>query len=391
MSATSISHPRARGGAVPLAWRNLVANKRRLVRSSAGLGFAALLMLVQLGFERAFFDASLAVIEQLDGDLFLLNASKYRFGADAPFSRRQLEAAAAVRGVASARPLYADWIHFFWRSPRDDKLYLVQALAFDPDQPVFLLPEVNAARGRLKPIDTVLVDRRSRRFLDMDRATQSELDETTVHVVGSFALGPDFANDGTVVMSDRTFARLKSATAQPQDVEVGVIKLGRGIAVGDVQQALRAALPQNIVVMTKPELIEFERRFQANVSSAGPIFAMGTVVGFIVGMLISYQIVYTDLSDQLPQYATLKGLGYNTRYLVRVVMEQAALSALCGYVPAWLLCVLVYWVIGAIALIPLHMTLALTELSLGLTVGMCVISAALAVHRVIAADPAEIF
>lgn len=392
MSAVQILHNAARAGPVPLALRNLLANKRRLIRSSAGIGFAALLMLVQLGFEQAFFEASLAVIQQLDGDLLLLNASKYRFGADAPFPRRQLYAAAAVAGVASARPLYGDWLHLFWRSPQDGKLYLVQTFAFDPDQPVFLLPEVNAARERLKAVDTVLVDRRSRRFLGMaSGATETELAGTTVDIVGSFALGPDFTSDGTVMMSDRTFAKLKSPAAEAPDVEVGIIKIRDGAPVGDVQQALRAALPPSVVVMTKPELLAFERRFQANVSSAGPIFAMGAVVGFVVGMLISYQVIYTDLSEQLPQYATLKGLGYDTRYLVQVVLQQAALSALCGYVPAWLLCLVVYWGISAIALIPLHMTLSLTELSLGLTLGMCLISAALAVHRVIAADPAEIF
>jgi putative ABC transport system permease protein len=108
-------------------------------------------------------------------------------------------------------------------------------------------------------------------------------------------------------------------------------------------------------------------------------------------MLISYQIIYTDLADQLPQYATLKGMGYNTGYLVRVVFEQAALSALAAFVPAWLLCLLVYYVIGTLALLPLHMTLSLTLMSFGLTLGMCLLSAGLAIRRVIAADPAEVF
>ena len=113
-----------------------------------------------------------------------------------------------------------------------------------------------------------------------------------------------------------------------------------------VQQSLRKALPDTIAVFTKPQLIEFERKFQADVSSAGPIFAMGTIVGFVVGMLISYQVTYTDLSDQLPQYATLKAMGYRTGYLLRVVLEQAAFNAFAGWVPAWLLSLLLYYVIG---------------------------------------------
>ena len=112
--------------------------------------------------------------------------------------------------------------------------------------------------------------------------------------------------------------------------------------------------------MTKPELIAFERRFQAAVSSAGPIFAIGTVVGFVVGMLISYQVTYTDVSDQLPQYATLKAIGYPTRFLLRVVLEQAALNGLAGWIPAWLAGILLYRVIGEVALLPMRMSPAIT-------------------------------
>ena len=158
-----------------------------------------------------------------------------------------------------------------------------------------------------------------------------------------------------------------------------------------VQRAIRAALPPQIAVMTKGQLLELERKFQADVSSAGPIFAMGTVVGFVVGMLIAYQIIYTDLAEQLPQYATMKAIGYRTRYLVRVVLEQAALSGLAGWVPAWLLSLLLYRVVGEVALLPMRMTWDLTLISLVLTLSMCLISAVLAVRRVIAADPAEVF
>ena len=380
---------------VPLAWRNLVANKRRLIRSSAGIGFAVLLMLVQLGFERGFFDASLGIVRQLDGDLFIMRASKYRFGAEDPFPRRDLDAAQGVAGVASVLPLYASWQGMFWKEPGGDKSYLIQAFAFDPDQRVFLLPEVNDQRGRLKEQDTVLVDRRARPFLGMaGDAKETEINGRTVHIAGSFALGPDFMSNGTVMMSDRTFAGLLTGNrdnpAAPP-IEFGVVKVQPGADVGTVQQALAAALLKEVRVLSKPQLIAFERNFQAELSSAGPIFWMGTFVGFIVGMLISYQVIYTDLADQLPQYATLKGMGYETGYLVRVVFEQAALSAIVAYVPAWLLCLLVYYVIGALALLPLHMTLALTLLSLALTLGMCLLAAALAIRRVIAADPAEVF
>ena len=118
---------------------------------------------------------------------------------------------------------------------------------------------------------------------------------------------------------------------------------------------------------------------------------MGTIVGFVVGMLISYQVTYTDLAEQLPQYATLKAIGYRTGYLLRVVFEQAAFNALAGWISALLVGILLYRIIGQVALLPLHMTAKIIFVSLGLTLGMCLISAAVAVTRVIRADPAEVF
>jgi putative ABC transport system permease protein len=381
---------KAQPRSVPLAWRNLIANKQRLLRSAAGIGFAVLLMLMQLGFEQAFFDSALVVIRGLDGDLLIQSVHKYQFATRNPFPGTNLDIARKVPGVADARPLYADWFDFFWKNPTDGKVFLVRAFGFDPDEPVFLFADVNANREKLKEPGTVLVDRQARRFLGMNGgASETEINGMKVKIVGGFALGPDFVSDGTVMMSDRTFVSLLRGSAP--GVDLGVVKVRPGDDPAAIQQALRKALPDTMAVFTKPELIEFERKFQAAISSAGPIFAMGTVVGFVVGMLISYQITYTDVADQLPQYATLKAIGYRTGYLLRVVLEQAALNALAGWVPAVLVSILLYRVIGKVALLPLHMTAKIVFVSLGLTLGMCLISAAIAVRRVATADPAEVF
>jgi DevC protein len=380
---------------VPLAWRNLVANKRRLVRSLAGIGFAVLLMLVQLGFEQGFFDASLGMLRQLDGNIIVMRATKYRFGSEDPFPLTDLAKAATVPGVARVIPLYASWQHFFWKSPSDGKSYAVQVFAFDPDHPPFLLPELRRDSARLKAVDTVIVDRRARPFLGMaSGAGETKINGRTVRIVGSFALGPDFMSDGTVMMSAATYAQLLTGNAggaATLPIEFGAITTKPGADIAATERALRAALPAQLRIFSKPQLAAFERDFQATLSSAGPIFWMGALVGFIVGMLISYQVIYTDLADQLPQYATLKGMGYRTLYLVRVVFAQAALSALAAYVPAWLACLVVYRIVEHFALLPLRMTVTQTLLTFGLTLGMCLLSAAFAIRRVVTLDPAEVF
>ncbi len=387
---------RWRRGEVPLAFRNILIDKRRFIRSSIGIGFAVLLMLLQLGFHGAFIDSALAVIRSIDGDIILTSATKFRFGQKDPFSRRVLYAARAIEGVESARPIYAEWSASSWKNPENRKTYIVQVLAFDPDQPVFSFPEVTNHLDELRQPDTALYDNRARRLLGKAVAgTVTELGLRNIRVIGTFALGPDFTTDGTVLMSDRNF--LKFFSRRPlndnelANIELGVIKVRPSYTIGEVQRALKKALPAGVAVLSKDELIAVEVAFQNSVSPVGPIFMLGTAIGFIVGMMISYQILYTDLSDQLPQYATLKAMGYENAYLMRVVLQQACFCGIIGFLPAWGIGVLLYNLIGEIALLPLRMTPGIVITALTLTVGMCVLSGALAMRRVLAADPAEVF
>jgi putative ABC transport system permease protein len=87
----------------------------------------------------------------------------------------------------------------------------------------------------------------------------------------------------------------------------------------------------------------------------------------------------------------LKAIGYRTGYLLRVVFEQAAFNAFAGWIPALLVSILLFRIIGSVALLPLHMTVRIITVSLCLTLGMCLISAAIAIRRVVKADPAEVF
>jgi putative ABC transport system permease protein len=381
---------------VPLAWRNLIADKRRLLRSTSGISFAVLLMLLQLGFRGAFLDSALAIIHKIDGDIFITSSTKFRFGRKDPFSYRHLYAARAVEGVQSARPIYGEWMVSAWKNPQTQKTYNVQVLAFDPDQPVFLFPEISSRIEELKHSDTAMFDQRSRRLLGAAQdGVDTELARRQIHVVGSFSLGPDFTTDGTVIMSDWNFRKffpaLQSAAGDLSDVEVGVIKVRPESSIETVQRTLTQNLPGNVSVRTKGQLIALEIAFQNGVSPVGPIFMLGTAIGFIVGLMISYQILFTELSDQLSQYATLKAIGYQNSYLVRVVLAQAAFYGIVGFLPAWILGIFIFRIIGDIALLPMHLSAGIALGTLALTVGMCVLSGVLAVRRVLDADPAEVF
>jgi putative ABC transport system permease protein len=391
-------HPSSQAvlASVPLARRNLLADRRRLLRALAGIAFAVLLMMVELGFRTGFIGSMLLPIYQLDGDLMLLSSTKYEFGRKAPFSRRLLYEARAVPGIASVRPLYLERRAAAWKNPQTLQLFGIQVFGFDPDQPVFLLPELADKLEALREPDTVMVDRRARGNLGQASAgTQTELSRHHISVIGTFRLGPSFFSDGTVIMSDRNFFKLFGGrnpnSADRPDVEIGVVKVLPGQRISDVQQALRAALPSEVTVLTKAELIDREARFHLQVSPVGPIFDVGTLVGFAVGILICYQILFSELSDQLSQYATLKAMGYYNGFLLKIVLQQAVFYALLAYIVAWVACYMIFLIVGEIALIPLRMTVGLTVMSVVLALTMCIGAALIAVRRVLATDPAELF
>ena len=379
-------------GHVPLAWRNVIYDKKRLARSAAGISFAVLLMLIQLGFRNAFFDSSLALLDSINGDLMIVSATKYRLGVTDTFPRRRLYQSLGVDGIEQASPLHAEWTRSIWKNPQTRESFAVQVVAFHPDQPVLGIPDIVQQVDALKRADTVLMDRRGRGFLGRGEAgVETELAGRRVTIAGTFALGPDFVSDGTVVTSERTFFNLFPEGRRSTEVEIGVLEVAQGHDPIAVQDAVRAILPGDVVVLTKQELLDLETRFQNDVSPVGPVFLAGTLIGFAVGILISYQIMYTDLSDFLPQFATLKAIGYRNRYMLVVTLQQAVFYALLGFVPAWLMTIGIFMAVGEAALLPMRMTLALTIGGLLLTVGMCVISGLIAVRRVLRADPAEVF
>jgi putative ABC transport system permease protein len=387
---------------VPLARRNVLVDKMRLLRSASGITFAIFLMIIQLGFQKSFIEGTLAVIRRFDADLVIVSSAKYQVSKKSPFSRRQLYAARAVPGVASAHPVYGEWTRSTWQNPADGRRYFIQVLAFDPDQPAFLIPEVNAKLDALRQPDTVIMDTRSRSNIgDARLGLTTELAQRRLEVVGLFSMGPDFFTDGTLIMSDRNFEKFfpEAASTDPErnglserpNVEFGLIKVLPQHDMAAVQRSLRAALPSEVLILTRQQLMDKEAAFQAIFNPVGPIFSLGVLVGFIVGMMISYQILFNDISDQLSQYATLKAMGYTNGYLVAVVLQQAVFYGIVGFVPALIYSAISLKVLAEIALLQSPLSPAVIAFSAALTVGMCVISGLIAVRRVIKTDPAEVF
>lgn len=382
---------------IPLAWLNLTHDRRRFVVSVAGITFAVLLMFMQIGFLNALVDGTVEVIRRFDADLVITSATKYTFSTNDPFTRRRLYQAEAVPGVLSARPLYIEYRASLWKNvgqaepPRH-----IRVLAFDPRHPAVLMPEVVGQCPRLEEVDTALIDIKSKDEFEAGRTDIGrELGDHTVRLIGTFHLGTDFVNDGNLIISDRTYARVFPYPPAPEQtldyVEVGLVRIEPGADPYVMKKALSERLDPDVMVLTRGEYVEMERQFWLTHAPIGFIFGLGTGIGFIVGMVICYQILSTDVADHLAEYATLKAIGYPNMALSAVVLQEALCLSILGYIPGILVTAVLYSLLDRLTGLPMRLTVGRGGLILVLTIVMCVASGFLALRKVQAADPAEVF
>lgn len=387
---------------VPLPWLNLTHDKGRLLFRVLGTAFAVLLLFVQLGFWDALREAPVRLIRQFNGPLIIVSQAHYALNVKEPFPRRCLAQARAVAGVEQVFPVYFEHPAALWKDTsvpegKRSASQPIRVIAFSPDQPVLNNAEVQKHSNALKVPSNILLDRKSKEKIygKIQEGIDRELAGHTVHVAGLFTLGTDFANDGNVIMSAETFARLFGNGSMPERVlewaDLGVVQVAANADVQAVYQALRQVLPEDVRVFTTEELIKREKAYWSKTTPIGFIFFLGMCVGFIVGGVICYQIISTDVAECLPQFATLKAIGYSDAFLCGVVLREALWLALIGFVPGLGLSWLLYRELNQAIGLPMEMDPLSILLVAFFTILMCVASGLLAVNKVRTADPAEVF
>jgi putative ABC transport system permease protein len=240
------------------------------------------------------------------------------------------------------------------------------------------------------------MDRRARRFLGpVSEGMETELAGRRIKVVGTFPGGADFIIDGSIIMSERNFLTFFDDPAAPGSrrvqVDLGVIKVAPGDDPRVVQAALVRALPRDVAVYTKDDLIGTEIAFQSDISPVGIVFGLGAAIGFFVGILIAYQVLFGEIADRLPQYATLKAIGYGRGYVVGVILRQSFIYSIGGFLLALVVTAGLYAIVSDAILIPMGLTAEIFAVTLGMTVVMCALAGLVAARRALTADPADVF
>nr|WP_115093782.1 ABC transporter permease DevC [Synechococcus sp. UW106] len=384
-----------RGRRIPLSWLLLTRQPVRLLVALAGISFAGILMFMQLGFRDGLFDASVTAHRLFDADVVLISPRSASSVSMEAFPRRRLVQTLADPDVEGVTPVH--WGLMLWRNPETRRNRSILALGFNPDDPFFVDPSLAEKTDALKQKGRILFDQLSRpefgpiaEWYRDGRVVETEIAGNRVRVAGLVSLGTSFGADGNLLTSTETFLDLMPQKP-PGAIEVGLVRLKPGADPEQVVSRLSERLPKDVSVLTKQGFIDFEQNYWKSSTSIGFIFTLGAAMGFVVGCVIVYQVLYTDVSDHLPEYATLMAMGYRLSHLLGVVVREGFYLAAMGYVPAYLAGQGLYWFVRDATKLPVGMDLSRALTVLVMILVMCMLSSFLAMRRLIDADPAEIF
>jgi putative ABC transport system permease protein len=381
----------------PIAWKQLIKEKPRLLVAISGISFANVLIFFQLGLMDGLYDGATQAHHLIDADL-VVTSSKYKSLASLrAFNRERLYQAAANPQVASVSSIYIGT--GTWKNPDDRSTKTIQVWGVDPHAPSFRIPELRQEQSQLQLLNRVFFDRGSSPLYGQiapqvssrtHRPVEVELNQRVVQVAGLFQLGVSFTADGNVITSDSTFLNL-FPQRQAHEIDLGLVHLQPQANLLLVQRQLKNILGEQFNVLTVAELRNAEKHYWESQGFIGFIFGLGALVGFVVGIVIVYQILYTDVANHLPEYATLKAMGYTDRFLLILLLQESLILAVCGFIPGFLVSVGLYQLTFAATLFPVFMKTERAITVLLLTIVMCITSGAIALQKLRSADPADVF
>jgi putative ABC transport system permease protein len=380
---------------IPLSWLQLKHEKMKLFAAVAGVMVSVVLMWMQLGLMKALFASAVVFHGSMNGELVIVHSQYEHLLHSKVFSSRLLY---RLRGSPDVSNVYSIYLApGEWKNPWNGEMRSIQCYGIETDSVSLKLPGIEQHLKQLRNTDVFLYDRMARpRFGDVVGAVERrepvelELNRRRMSLAGVVDLGASFGVDGNVLVSHANFLRLFPAR-KPAEIDVGIVKLMPGISVVSAQEQFQNLLGKEVQVLTVEQFKELELIYWRSATPIGIIFTAGTVVGFFIGFIVVYQILYTDVTNHLPQYATMKAMGFSDGYLYQLVLGQSVQLATMGFIPGSLIAAAMYAGLRKVTQLPLYMEPMRGVFLIFATILMCTFSGMLAVRKLRSADPADVF
>jgi len=382
-------------GRLPIGYLQLTHSPGRFLAALAGVAFADVLVLVQLGLAAAMTESVATPYRLFQPDLLLLSALKAdTFSDGTTVPRQRLYQALSHPDVIDGTSIYLEQTK--WQTETNGSSIMFVGL--HPDAATFVRHDLAVPLRDLALEDTALVDLETR-FVDMNAYSGSrpdvpvplELKNRQLSAIGTVSIGGGFSGDGVFVVSDQTLLRLfpRRSSGTPSHI---LLAVRPGADHGRVAKELVHLFPEKSVrIRPLADAIATEQRYQMTQRPTGLIFAFGVGIGLLVGIVIAYQVLSTDVANHLREYATLKAVGYPTCFFAGIVLEEALILAAVGFWPGLAFSQVFYATLAHLTSIPIFMTPARAVAVFIGTLIACSLSGVFAMRRLAAADPADLF
>jgi putative ABC transport system permease protein len=386
---------------IPLAWLQLAKQKVRFFVALAGIAFVAVLMFMQIGFQDALYASATQLHKHLEGDLFLISSQYKSLTSTQSFPRSRLYQILGFNGIESVAPLYLQFAKL--KNPINGRKYPIYVLGFEPVKSIFRLPEIEQNFQLLKIPDQVFFDRAARpefgpiaEYFQNNQPITMEIFSYLatvgykIKVSGLFSLGPSFGVDGNLIVSSSTFFKIFPEHGA-NEVDIGLIHLQANVNPRTILATLSKSLPSDVIIMARQEFIDFEKSYWTLRTPIGFVFNLMVMMAFVVGVIVVYQILYSNISTHFVQFATLKAMGFRNKYLLNVVFQQALILAVLGYIPGFAISLGLYDIAKDATKLPIVMDFSKGLLVFTSVIFMCLTSGFFSTNKLRKVDPAEIF
>lgn len=381
-------------GRLPIGWLQLTHKRGRFIAALSGVAFANVLVFVQLGIMNSMATATLKPYEFFDADIMISAADAHALVEGGNVARQWMLQAFADPDVIAGMGL------FVAKAPlkRDNTDISLTTFGIDPGRPDFIAPQIASDIALLEVQDVAILDRLAR-GIGMEQAAAIrpqtplafEIQTRTLTAMTTFAGGGGFGADGYMFVSDQTFLSLfasRSSTA-PNHI---LLRLRPGAESAEVADRLRALISDKTLrIRSYADAAQEDLRYQQTQRPTGVIFGFGVLIGVLVGLVIVYQVLSADVADHLREYATFKAMGYGPRFFLGIVVEEALVLGILGFLPGLAVGAAILTLMGKVTTLPLAMTPGMAATVFLGTVAFSVLSGVIATRRLAAADPADLF
>jgi putative ABC transport system permease protein len=370
-----------------LALRNLLHDRVRLAVTLIGILFSIVLVAVQLGLYLGSSRMITANIARSNADLIVttFGAKSFEDGG-LLLGDRERHQALATPGVESVVPIVVAFAE--WRKPEGGSSRVVLIGADADDQGLVPWSLTKGTVEDIKAPDAIAID-------------QTYLNELGITGVGDTAqvasgrvkiraLTEGIRSFTQSPYAYTTLNRARQLLGADDDKSTFLlVKLAPGANINEVRQDLAKRL-DSADVLTKDEFESRSLKQWLFRTGAGLALIGGAILGSLVGTVIVAQTLYSSTKDHIHEFATLRALGSSRGYIYKVILAQAALSAIMGYVLGMIIALLILY-LSRNSSLPLVMTPGLAFWLFALTLFMCAISALSAIVKVTKIDPATVF